>query len=99
MRSASIFVAAAAVIGAGCTSSVPVPNTQPSSRVLAGVDLGRVAAATELDFVVGLELRAPARLQKFLDERLVTGEALQPEDFGDQFAVPARDYARLVAWL
>src|SRR5437773_4925610 len=103
MRSASKYVALAGVVAvavaAGCGSGVPVANTEPSPRVVGAFDLGRVPADTELDFIVGLELRQPARLQKFLDARLVTGAALLPEDFGDEFAVSARDYARFVAWL
>lgn len=96
-RIASFMIAALAVVG--CDGRRPIEGGQPSPRIAGAVDLGAVPPSTEIDFVLGVRLAAPAPLGKFLDERRVTGDALEPYDFADAFAVSAGEYARIVTWL
>jgi kumamolisin len=86
-------------LASGCSGRTPVPSTGPSARVAAAIDLGALAPDEELDVVVGLELPASARLAKFLHEQPLTGDALSPGDFADEFAVSPAQYRRVLAWL
>jgi kumamolisin len=78
---------------------LPVAHSQPSPRIAAAVDLGRVAPDTVFDFVVAVELRDRPQLHRFLDRQRFTRDTLGPWDFADRFAVSAVEYQRLVTWL
>ena len=52
--------------------------------------LGRLAPDTPVDFVVGLSLRRPEALHRFVAARGAVDAALDPSDFADQYAPLAR---------
>lgn len=91
----------AVVFAIGCArdGTVPLPSAPVSDRAAAAVDLGRLAPDTELDIVLGLQLREPARLRGLLAERAVGDDALAPEDFADRFAPTRAQYQRVVRFL
>ena len=47
------------------------------------VDLGRLAPDTQVDFVVGLALRRPTALHRYVATRAVGDEPLGPDEFAD----------------
>jgi subtilase family serine protease len=82
----------------GCSGSAPIDGQLPA-RVDRAVDLGRMAPDAQIDFVVGLALRQPSALQRYVASRAVGDEPLQPSDFADGFAPTAQEYWRVVSWL
>jgi kumamolisin len=96
MRRILEFVFCAA-LAAGCTGGVPA--TAPNPRLATATDLGRVAPGTEMDFVLGLNVGAPAELQKLIASQPFTHETVTPAGFGERFGISAADYRRVIAWL
>ncbi|HEX8950478.1 MAG TPA: S53 family peptidase [Polyangia bacterium] len=96
LRFLALLVAVAAV---GCSNRRPVDGAQPGPRLAGAVELGAVPADTELDLVIGVRLRDPIKLGRFLDAQPFTGDAMSAPDFADGFAISAAGYARLVTWL
>src|SRR2546423_11651665 len=82
----------------GCSASAPIDGQVPD-RVQRAVDLGRLAPDAQIDFVVGLSLRQPTALHRFLASRVSGDEPLAPDDFADGFAPTAQEYWRVVSWL
>jgi subtilase family serine protease len=83
----------------GCGNRTPLAASAPGARIDGAVDLGSIAPDTQLDLVVGLALRQPAALHRFLDAQQYTRDVLTAEDFGDHFGVSPGEYARVVTWL
>jgi kumamolisin len=82
----------------GCSGSAPLDGST-ADRTARAVDVGRLPADTPVDFVVGLSLRRPAALHRFVASRVGNDVAMQPEDFAETFAPPRSDYARVIAWM
>lgn len=85
----------------GCSGSAPIATTSTAlpDRVQHATDLGRLAPDTPVDFVVGLALRRPEALHKFVAGRALADMPMQPGDFADTFAPTTQDYGRVVSWL
>jgi len=98
LRSLSFFAVLPLIVG--CSANAPIDPSQPTpTRIEQAVDLGRMSADAPIDFVVGLALRAPTALHRFVAGRAVGDEPIQPDDFADGFAPTKQEYARVVAWL
>ncbi|HEX8953671.1 MAG TPA: protease pro-enzyme activation domain-containing protein, partial [Polyangia bacterium] len=84
----------------GCSKSAPIDTAASlPDRVQGAVDLGRLPADAQVDFVVGLSMRRPEALDRFLRTRAVGDVPLAPDEFADTFAPTAQDYYRVVSWL
>ena len=99
MRIASHYVALALAVAAGCSSSKPISNAQPNTRIANAIDLGSVSPDSTYDFIVGIESQNQPLLHKFLDQQQLTGDSLGPDDFADRFSVSAAEYLRVASWL
>ena len=84
--------------GLGCSGSAPLDG-RPPDRAASAIDLGPVAPGQQVDFVVGLAVRAPTLLHKFVASRRAVDAPLAPDDFAGSFAVSQEDYARVVSWM
>jgi subtilase family serine protease len=82
----------------GCSSKAPLDGATPD-RVAGAVDLGPLAPDAVIDFVVGVAVREPTLLHKYVASRRVGDVPLGPDDFAGSFAVSAQDYARVVGWM
>jgi kumamolisin len=88
----------------GCSASAPIDPGSGSAaalpdRVQSAIDRGRMAPDALVDFVVGLSVRRPEALDRFVATRAVGDAALAPEEFADRFAPTAQEYWRVVSWL
>lgn len=99
MRIASNYVALALAVAAGCSSSKPVSNAQPSGRIANAIDLGSVSPDSTYDFIVAIESQNQPLLHKFLEQQQITGETVGPTEFADRFSVSAAEYLRVASWL
>ncbi len=84
--------------GSGCSGKTPLDGAVPD-RAAKAVDLGPLAPDTVIDFVVGLAVREPTLLHKYVAARRVGDVPLAPDDFAGSFAVSAQDYGRVVSWM
>ncbi|HEY2746707.1 MAG TPA: S53 family peptidase [Polyangia bacterium] len=91
---ASLFLASTI----GCSANTPLDG-RPPDRVASAVDLGPLAPDATVDFVVGLTLRQPTLLHRYIASRSSHDFSLAPVDFAESFAVSAQDYARVVSWM
>lgn len=85
----------------GCAGSAPIDPSAPSAsdRAARAVDGGRLPPDTQIDFVVGLSLRRPDALDRFVARRAGGDEPLAPDDFAAAYAPTAQEYGRVVTWL
>src|SRR4051812_9658838 len=86
-------------LAVGCSANAPLDDARVSERTQSAIDLGRLPADTEVDFVVGLSLRNRTALQRLLAERQSGDDVLAPEEFAGSYAPTTQEYARVVAWL
>ncbi|MGZ3439982.1 MAG: S53 family peptidase [Polyangia bacterium] len=96
LLSLALIAVAASV---GCSDRKPAPGAGPGLRTIGAVELGPVPSDAQFDLVIGVRLRDPIKLGKFLDAQPFTGDAMSVSDFADGFAISAGGYARLVATL
>jgi kumamolisin len=93
-----LLVALVVVAALGCSNGVPLP-APPSARAQHALDLGRLPADAELDFVVGLALRDRQGVRRLLEERPRVGGGLAVTEFAARFSPTQDDYDAVVAWL
>ena len=96
LLSLALLVVAAS---AGCSDRKPVDGAAPGLRLAGARELGPVSSDTEFDLVIGVRLRDPIKLGKFLDAQPWTGDSMTAGDFADGFAISAGGYARLLSSL
>ena len=84
----------------GCSGNAPLSTATPlPDRVAHAVDEGPLAPDTPVDFVVGLAMRQPTALHRYVASRTVGDVPLAPDEFADTFAPSRTEYSRVVDWL
>src|SRR5262249_50912861 len=98
MKLRSLVLPFSLALTIGCSGNAPLDG-RPPDRVANAVDLRRLPPDAQVEFVVGLSLREPTALHKYVASRRSGDLGLQPPDFADLFAPSRQDYARVVSWL
>jgi len=100
MRRSYWIFAALVALATGCSDGrLPIEGTGTSERIANAVDEGPVPSDAEFQFVIGLTLRAPEALHKYIGDQPFTGDTLAPDDFAEKFALAGGEYARFVSEL